>query len=176
MICPKCNSNQPDGSKFCQGCGYDFSQSSGEPANPVPPVQGGPSAPPPPNNQYGGNQYGNNPYGQGGPNPYNNNYQPPYNPPPSQGGDVAGAESKSTIALVMGILSIVMGGTLWTILAIVFGVMSMKTLKANNRPITKSIVGIVLGAVGFIIWIGIFIWIASFVSAATKIVTNPWGF
>jgi hypothetical protein len=36
MICPYCNQEQPDGTKFCAGCGGQLPQ-SGQPSNPPPP-------------------------------------------------------------------------------------------------------------------------------------------
>ncbi len=130
MICPKCNFDQPDGSRFCPNCGYALSSDADKNA-----AQ---------NNPYG---YQNN---QSGYNPYVQNYNPYYNQNNNMPIEVQSAQGNSTASLALGIiycctlgLALVLG-----VIGLILGVNSKKTLQRYNQPAGRAQAGIILGAVG----------------------------
>ncbi len=130
--CPNCGRENPDGNRFCEGCGSDLSAMSG---GSIPNYTNSADT------VYSGYSYQPNGYQYGG---SQNGY---YNMPPMQ-------EENTTVcilSLVFGILSIIGCNCcyLFSIAAIVLGIVGI--VQGGSKK-GMAIAGLICGALGLVIW------------------------
>jgi uncharacterized membrane protein len=134
MNCPKCGTVLPDNSSFCTTCGENLGNTNAQNPNPE-------------------QQQQNSTYNEPSMNDYNPNpYQDSYNQQDLSNGDPS-KNGLSTASLVMGIIGLVCCGSIFSILAIIFGTMSLKSQKPgfSKAGVILGIVSLVIGIIAMIV-------------------------
>lgn len=123
------------------------------------------------NNNFGGDnpqQNNQQPYGQ--PNyTQQNNYQQPYGQPdytqqysnmqsPQYYPQPDNSKGMAIASLVMGIISLVCCGSIFAILGIIFGAVSLSRKKQHNG---MAIAGLIISCIAFVLWLVAIIFLAS---------------